>query len=83
MLFIIFTVEGLNEAKPQVLEEKAALWLNPGLKDEADLSALTSAGIQIEFLPDEVDANNEKAVLAALTHVEKNSPKTQIFIEYL
>lgn len=83
MLFIIFTAEGLNEAKSQVLEEKAALWLNPGLKDEADLSALTSAGIQIEFLPDEVDANNEKAVLAALTHVEKNSPKTQIFIEYL
>lgn len=83
MLFVIFTAEGLAEAKQQILSEKAGLWLNPDLENESDVSDLQTAGISIHLLPEQVDANKEKAVLAALTHVEKNSPKTDIFIEYL
>lgn len=83
MIFLIFTAEGLAEARQQALEEKTVLWLNPALMTESDLTELASAGIQLHFLPDEVDGSNGKAVLAALKHVESQSPKTEIFVEYL
>lgn len=83
MIFVIFTAEGLEEVRQQALEEKAVLWLNPALITGSDLTELVSAGIQIHPLPDDVDGSNEKAVLAALNHVESQSPKTEIFVEYL
>jgi hypothetical protein len=81
MLYIIFTDEGLAEASQQVREEKAGLWLNPGLKNASQISALEQAGIEIHYLPEQVDANNDKAVLAAMNHVEQQCPKTPIYIE--
>lgn len=83
MLFLIFTEEGLNEAADEVLQNKAELWLNPSLKQESDLSRFEQAGIEIQWLPEKVDANNEKAVLSALSFVEKHSNDKAIFVEYL
>lgn len=83
MLFVIFTEEGLAEARAEVLGEKAALWLNPGLKQQSDLSVFEHAGIDIHALPYETDAANEKDVMAALAFVEKNSNDKAIFVEYL
>ena len=83
MLFLIFTAEGLSEAQADILSHKADLWLNPGLKQQSDLSLFEQAGVNIHYLPDEVDANSEKAVLAALTHVEKHTSDPAIFVEYL
>lgn len=83
MLFIIFTADGLAEAKAEVLKQKANLWLNPGLKQQSDLTVFENAGIEVRSLPDEVDADNEKAVLTALTFVEQHSKDKEIFVEYL
>lgn len=83
MLFIIITDDGLNEAAEEILENKATLWLNPALKNESDLSRFEQAGIEIQWLPEEVNANNEKAVLNALSFVEKHTNDKAIFVEYL
>ena len=83
MIFIIFTAEGLTQATDDILHEKAGLWMNPELRAESDLSAFERAGIEIETLPHSVDVSNEKAVLAALAHVEALYPKSEILVEYL
>jgi hypothetical protein len=83
MIFVIFTEEGLAEAEADVLAEKAVLWLNPALHAESDLTQFESAGIEIHPLPEQIDAINEKSVMSALSYVEDNSPKTEIFVEYL
>lgn len=83
MIFLIFTEDGLLEAQADVLAEKATLWLNPSLLEAADLTQLKQAGIDIHALPEQVDIINEKTVMAALTYVESNSPKTEILVEYL
>lgn len=83
MLFLIVTSEGLDEATPDILENKAELWLNPGLKEQCDLSRFEQAGINIQWLPELIDADDEKAVLGALSFVEKQSNDNAIFVEYL
>lgn len=83
MLFLIFTAEGLAEAESEVLEQKAALWLNPQLKQQSDLSVFEKAGIEINALPYQTDAADEKAVMAALSFVENHSQDKAIFVEYL
>jgi len=83
MIFLIFTDEGLAQAEAEILTEKATLWLNPSLIEESDLSKLQAAGITIHVLPEQIETINEKSVMSALSHVENNSPKTEIFVEYL
>ena len=83
MLFLIFTAEGLAEAEPEVLAHQAGLWLNPALKSESDLTVFEKAGIDIHSLPYQVNASDEKAVMAALTFVEQHSQDKAIFVEYL
>ncbi|WP_438970786.1 hypothetical protein [Methylophaga sp.] len=83
MIFMIFTEEGLREAETEILSQKATLWLNPSLHEESDLTVFNAAGIDIHVLPEQVDTINEKTVMSVLTHVEKVSPKTEIFVEYL
>ncbi|GLP99861.1 hypothetical protein GCM10007891_17150 [Methylophaga thalassica] len=83
MIFLIFTTEGLAEAAAEIKAEKATLWLNPGLQENDKLSGFIAAGCDCYFLPEQVDAGNEKAVLNALSHVEKNSRDNEIYVEYL
>lgn len=83
MIFVIFTEDGLAQAETEVITEKATLWLNPSLIEESDLSRLKAADIAIHALPEQVDNINEKAVMAALNHVESQSPKTEILVEYI
>lgn len=83
MLYLIITQEGLDEASVDILENKATLWLNPKLREESDLSRYEQAGIEIQWLPYPINADNEKAVLDALSFVEKHSTDKAIFVEYL
>jgi len=82
MIFVIFTDDGLHQAEAEILAEKATLWLNPSLLEGSDLSRLQAAGIDIHGLPEQVDTINEKTVMAAVTHIESISPKTEILVEY-
>ena len=83
MIYLIFTQQGFEEAKDLVLTEKATLWVNDDILSNEDLAELTTAGISVHTLNDKIDASDEKSVLIALKHVEQNSPKTEIFVEYL
>lgn len=83
MIYLIFTHQGFEEAKDLVLTDKATLWVNDDILSDKDLSELTIADITVHTLPDKIDASNEKSVLAALKHVDQNSPNTEIFVEYL
>ena len=82
MIYLIFTQEGFAEAKSDILESKADLWLNVDLLSPEQLADLSTHGISIYFLPDPVNPNNEKAILAALEYVEQQSPKKEILVEY-
>jgi len=83
MIYLIFTLEGFEEAQPALLEEKATLWVNDAFLADAQLSLLTQGGVDVHIFPEAVDASNEKSILAALNEIEKSSPTTEIFVEYL
>jgi len=83
MIYLIFTQQGFEEAKNIILEDKATLWVNDGILSNENLAELTTTGISVHTLNDKIDPSDEKSVLLALKHVEQNSPKTEIFVEYL
>jgi len=82
MIYLIFTQEGFAEAKSDILEDNAELWINNDLLSAEQLAELKTHGISISFLPNATDPNNEKAIIAALEYVEKQSPKEEILVEY-
>ncbi len=82
MIYLIFTQEGFAEAKSDILQDKADLWINVDLLSPEQLAELSGNGISIYFLPDHINPNNEKAILTALDYVEQQSPKKEIFVEY-
>lgn len=82
MIYLIFTQEGFAEAKNDILEDKADLWINVDLLSPEQLAELSADGISIYFLPEPVNPRNEKAIIAALDYVEQQSPKKEILVEY-
>lgn len=82
MIYLIFTQEGFAEAKSDILQDKADLWINVDLLSPEQLAELSAHGISIYFLPDHINPNNEKAILSALDYVEQQSPKKEILVEY-
>lgn len=82
MIYLIFTQEGFTEAKTDILQDKADLWINVDLLSPEQLAELSANGISIYFLPDHINPNNEKAILSALDYVEQQSPKKEILVEY-
>jgi hypothetical protein len=82
MIYLIFTQEGFAEAKSDILQDKADLWINVDLLSPEQLAELSANGISIYFLPDHINPNNEKAILTALDYVEQQSPKKEILVEY-
>jgi len=82
MIYLIFTQEGFAEAKSDILQDKADLWINVDLLSPEQLAELSAHGISIYFLPDPINPNNEKAILTALEYVEQQSPKKEILVEY-
>lgn len=82
MIYLIFTQEGFAEAKSDILQDKADLWIGVNLLLPEQLAELSAHDINIYFLPIPVDSNDEKAILAALEYVEKQSPDEEILVEY-
>ena len=81
MIFLIFTEECLLEAAEEIEQHQASVWINPTLKNNSTTEALSKKGCAISILLDEIDANNEKAVMQALTHVESQTTDTEIYVE--
>ncbi|HDY85718.1 hypothetical protein LCGC14_0907520 [marine sediment metagenome] len=82
MIYLIFTPEGFAEAQADILEDKAALWINNNLLSPEQLASLSAHDINVSFLPNLIDARDEKAIIAALEYVETQSPKEEILVEY-
>lgn len=82
MIYLIFTQEGFAEAKSDILETHADLWINVDLLSPEQLAELSAGGISIYFLPEPINPKNEKAIVAALDYVEQQSPKKEILVEY-
>jgi len=83
MIYLIFTAEGFDEAKAIVVQDKASLWVNDDVLSDSQKEELAAAKISVNILPNNADPKNEKSVLAAIQHVEQQSPKTEILVEYL
>lgn len=82
MIYLIFTQEGFAEAQNDILEDKADLWTTVDLLSSEQLARLKTHNINVYFLANPVNPNDEKAILAALDYVEQQSPKKEIFVEY-
>lgn len=82
MIYLIFTQDGFAEAKGDILEDKASLWINHDLLSSEQLAELSSHAINISFLPDPINPSNEKAIITALEYVEKQSHNEEILVEY-
>lgn len=83
MIYLIFTAEGFDEAKAIVVQNKASLWVNDDVLSLSQKEELDAAKISVNILPNNADPKNEKSVLAAIQHVEQQSPKIEILVEYL
>ncbi|MBE0438560.1 MAG: hypothetical protein IBX57_02160 [Gammaproteobacteria bacterium] len=83
MIYLVFTQEGFQQAKPLIFEDKATLWINADVLTNEQQTELIQANIDIYTLPDNADPGNEKSVLAALDHVEKSAAECDIFVEYV
>lgn len=82
MIYLIFTQEGFAEAKNDILDDKAELWINNNLLSAEQLTELSAHDIPVSFLPKSINPNDEKAIIAALEYVETKSPKEEILVEY-
>jgi len=83
MIYLIFTPDGFEQAKADILHDKADIWINAKVLTDQQQDELTAANIKFNILPDLANPKNEKSVLAALDYVEKNAEKTEILVEYL
>lgn len=81
MVVIILTPQGLTEMVDSI-EPGAQVWLNPSLANQVEQPDWQAKSLQVSVLPQEFDANKERAVVAALDFVEKQSNDPDIFIEY-
>jgi len=82
-IYLIFSQEGLAEAKESILADRATLWVNAGLLSEEQSAELKQENINVQVFSELVDGGNEKSILQALKPIEENDPKAEILIEYL
>ncbi len=83
MIYLIFTLDGLEEAFDSIIEDKADLWVNPNVLTELQTATLNSADITVNVLPEATEPSNEKSVVKALEHVEVLTGSTDILVEYV
>jgi hypothetical protein len=83
MIYLIFTPEGFDEAKTDIIKDKAVLWVNDNVLSDQQKNDLATNGIMVNILPTNANPKNEKSVLSALQHVEQHASNTDILVEYL
>jgi hypothetical protein len=83
MIYLIFTIDGWQQAKDFILEDKAELWINDDVLSDDELSELNAADITVSILPMSVEPNNEKSVMKAVEWVEQHSPNKELLVEFV
>lgn len=83
MIYLIFSAEGFDEAKNDIVDDKATLWINNNVLSDEQQTELKAADIMVYELSEYVKPTDEKGVVAALEYVEKRSDKNaEILVEY-
>lgn len=83
MIYLIFSQEGFAEAKESLVADKAILWINQDFLSDEQVAELAQHNIELNLFAEFVDGGNDKSIDAALKPIEKNSPNTEILVEYL
>ncbi|MDC9726198.1 MAG: hypothetical protein PSN44_09855 [Gammaproteobacteria bacterium] len=83
IIYFIFSQEGFEEAKSDILADKATLWVNADFLSDEHTVELQQAGINVHTFPEKVNGSNEKSILQALKPIEEKNPEAEILIEYL
>jgi len=81
-LYLIVTESGFNEAVNDIIEHKAALWINPGILTDEHLQLLKQVDVIPRILEQEIQPGNEKAVLEVIKHIEQGDKEINILVEY-
>ena len=82
VLYLIVTESGFNEAVNDIIEQKAALWINPGILTSEHIQSLEQAEIIPHILEQEILPDNEKAVLEIIQQIERDDKEVAILVEY-
>lgn len=83
MIYLIFTQQGFEQAKTDIVHNKAQLWLNPGILSAEQLNDLDAQSIPYSFLNTLTDVNREDEVIKALNYVEQYTKDKHILVEFL
>lgn len=83
MIYLIFTEQGFEEAKADILKSKATLWINPNTLTDLQTDELQQNQIDCTILPNYTKVNDERGVINALQYVEKQSQDKNILVEFL
>jgi hypothetical protein len=81
-LYLIVTESGFNEAINDIIEQKAALWINPGILTSKHIQSLDQVGITPHILEQKIQIGNEKAMLEIIKKIEQDDKNINILIEY-
>lgn len=83
MIYLIFTEQGFDEAKADILQSKATLWINPDILSVQQQAELAANDIECSILPEFTPVDNEREVIKALQWVEKQSQDKHILVEFI
>ena len=81
-LYLIVTKNGFDEAVNNIIEQKAALWVNPGILSDEQIQSLAQVEITPHILEQEIQPGNEKAVLEIIQQIELDDKEANILVEY-
>ena len=81
-LYLIVTKNGFDEAVNNIIEQKAALWINHGILSDEQIQSLAQVEITPHILEQEIQPGNEKAVLEIIQQIERDDKEANILVEY-
>ena len=82
-LYLIVTKNGFDEAVNNIIEQKAALWINPGILSDEQIQSLAQVEITPHILEQEIQPGNEKAVLEIIQQIERDDKEANILYRIL
>lgn len=83
MIYCVFTREGFDQVKPELVAEDVKLFLNRGVLSDEEISLLAESGIEIKLLSKQFNPNKDSEVCAAVDEVEKHcGDDEEMLVEY-